>query len=220
MLSKESAPRWAAGLTIHHTYRPTAAQWRGQRSMDVLGRYYRAKGWSGGPHLFVAPDGLWVGTPLALQGVHGTACNKDRIGIEIVGDFDVAPWPPDLQARVLALSVALLHWLRADERMVNGHRECPSKKSCPGRAIHMPLVRSWVGAQIFSQRFITIADVSNIREAPRVSSAVLDKAVSGSSYPAHPVLGSYVRGDRRWVRVRLPSSRIGYIWQALGALRG
>lgn len=218
MLSKESAPRWAAGLTIHHTYRPTAAQWAGKRSMDALGRFYRAKGWSAGPHLFVAPDGIWLGTPLSARGVHGTACNTDRIGIEIVGDFDTAPWPPALQQRVIALSVALLHWLRADERMANGHRECPSEKSCPGRAVNMALVRSWIGAQLFTQRFATIADVSNVREYPRVSSAVLTKAPRGSVYPAHPVNGTYVQGDRRWVRVRLPSGRLGYIWQPLGVL--
>jgi len=44
--------RWVRGLTVHHTAIPTVAQWKGQRSMEALGRTYKGKGWSGGPHLF------------------------------------------------------------------------------------------------------------------------------------------------------------------------
>lgn len=212
------APAWVAGLTLHHTWRPVAAQWRGQRTMDALGRAYRLKGWSGGPHLFVAPDGYWVGTPFSRPGIHAGRCNSDRWGIEIVGDFDDAPWPPELQTRVLDLSVGLLHCIRADERMVAGHRECLANKSCPGSAIHMPAVRQWIEAKLFTRRFVTIADVSNVREAPRVSSAVLTTTRRGASMPAHPVRGTVVQGRNDWVRVRLPSGRMGYMWEGLGNL--
>lgn len=214
------APSYLAGLTLHHTWKPTIDQWRGERSMAALGRFYRdTNKWPAGPHLFVGPDGIWGGTPLGVRGVHGGNCNRDRIGIEIVGDYDQAPWPPELQARVLALSVALLHWLRADERMVNGHRECPSEKTCPGRAVNMQVVRGWVGAQLFSKRFTTIADVSNVREFPRVSSsAVLAQVKAGAQLPAHGVKGSYVQGSNHWARVKLPSGRVGYIWERLGVL--
>jgi hypothetical protein len=213
------APSWVTGLTLHHTWKPTIDQWRGERSMAALGRFYRdTNKWPAGPHLFVAPDGLWVGTPLSVRGVHGGACNSSRIGIEIVGDYDQAPWPPALQARVIALCVALLHWCRAEERMVNGHRECPSEKSCPGRAVNMTLVRSWVGAQLFSRRFTTIADVSNVRAEARVGSAVLTQVAAGSQFPAHPVKGTYVQGSNAWARVKLPSGRVGYIWERLGVL--
>ena len=213
------APAWVAGLTLHHTWRPTAAQWNGQRTMNALGRAYRLKGWSGGPHLFVAPDGYWVGTPFARPGIHAGVSNHHRWGIEIVGDFDDAPWPPELQARVLALSVGLLHSVRADERMVSGHRECLPNKSCPGRAIHMPAVRQWIGAQLFNKRFGVIVDAgANVRESPRVSAALITTVERGTTLPAHPVRGSVVRGDSRWVRVRLPSGRVGYIWEGLGVL--
>ena len=212
-------PSWVAGLTLHHTWKPTVDQWRGERSMAALGRFYRdTNKWSAGPHLFVGPDGIWGGTPLDRKGVHAGLCNRDRIGIEIVGDYDHAPWPPALQARVVALCVALLHWARADERMVNGHRECPSKKSCPGTAVNMNLVRQWIGAQLFNKRFTTIADVSNVREQARVTSAVLTQVRAGAQLPAHPVTGTYVQGLNHWVRVRLPSGRVGYIWERLGVL--
>lgn len=153
---------WAQGVTIHHTYSPIAAQWHGQRSMDALKRYYRdsvewvdehgtkRRGWDAGPHLFLvsgAPDwrddGIWQLTALNEQGVHAGAYNHTHWGIEVVGDFDHAPWPPLLAETVYSTAAILLRWrsLRPSLASVRGHRECNSPKTCPGTAINMDAVR-------------------------------------------------------------------------------
>jgi hypothetical protein len=142
-------PGWISALTIHHTYRPTVAQWRGKRSMDGLERYYRdVQKWPAGPHLFLAvgspnraDDGIWAGTPLADRGVHAGNCNSNHIGLEIVGDYDLAPWSPALAEQVYGLAVLLCRWGGFGPDRVHGHRECNSPKTCPGAAISMYQVR-------------------------------------------------------------------------------
>jgi len=140
-------PAWIRGITLHHTWKPTRAQWRGKRSMDTLERYYRGLGWSGGPHLFVAADvpqgaGIWAGTPLAVPGVHAGACNSSHIGIEIVGNYDLEPWPPAVAELVYGLTRLLMRWGKIPATRVQGHRECLPNKSCPGWKIDMKAVRA------------------------------------------------------------------------------
>lgn len=139
---------WATGLTIHHTYIPRIEQWSGQASMVGLREFYSRKGWDSGPQLFIAHgapnpahDGIWQLTPVSERGIHGGACNVHRWGIEVVGNFDKAGWPAPLASLVYGAGTALLRWrnLAAD---VNGHRECPSTKSCPGTAINLDAVRA------------------------------------------------------------------------------
>lgn len=142
-------PDWIQAITIHHTAIPTRAQWHGRATMEATKRYYIAKGWSAGPHLFLAeltPDklnnGIWAATPLATPGIHAGACNVDHIGIEVVGAYDVAPWPYEVAELVYATCVTLMRWAKIAPARVQGHRECLPNKSCPGRAIDMNQVRS------------------------------------------------------------------------------
>jgi hypothetical protein len=146
---------WAVGVVYHHTWRPTAAQWRGQASMANLAQFYAAKGWDAGPHLLIvagapnpADDGIWQLTPLNLPGVHAGSANSWSWGLEIVGDYDAAPWPAEVAALALGAGAALLRWrsLSADAGTVRAHHEF-SPKSCPGRAIDM----AWVRAQLARQ---------------------------------------------------------------------
>lgn len=217
-----AVPRWlqgsGAGLTIHHTWKPTPATWKGKRTMEALGRTYSAKGWSGGPHLFLAPDGIWSGTPLASPGVHAKACNRDHVGLEIVGDFDRDGWGMVLSEHVYALAVELLQWLRVDESRVQGHRECLNNKSCPGWAINMGTVRATLRQRLYNRRFVIEVDAARVRAEPRTDRATLMTLPWGSSVPATPVRGSAYQNDPRWVKVVLPSGRTGYIWQQLGRL--
>ena len=118
--------------------------------MVGTGNYYRdTQKWPAGPHLFIAVgspnpewDGIWRGTPLNLQGVHAGECNRHKIGIEVVGNFDKVPWSAQLEDVVLTVVVGLLRWEGTkDESQVCGHRECHSPKTCPGKAIDMNVVR-------------------------------------------------------------------------------
>lgn len=148
-------PAWISGITIHHTYRPTIADWQGLHTMQFLGRFYEHKGWSAGPHLFLAAgsthpfaNGIWAGTPLAVPGVHAGACNSSHIGIEIVGDYDVAPWPKPVADLVYSVVVSLARWGKIPANHVHGHRECHSQKTCPGKAIDMNRVRTEVARRL------------------------------------------------------------------------
>lgn len=209
-------PNWIQRVVIHHTYKPTVDQWRGQRSMDALERFYRLKGWPSGPHLFVAPDGLWSGTPLALQGTHAGICNANSIGVEIVGDYDSAPWPAQLRERIYQLLVLFLHWIGTTEAAIRGHRECLPNKSCPGRAIGMDLVRSEIKDRLFDRRFVVSVRAANVRMYPRTNSLILGRAPLGTALMGHQVVGAPVERDTRWARVRLASGAVGHIWAGLG----
>lgn len=133
-------PRRVQGIVIHHTWRPTWDQWRGERTLIGIEGYYIGKGWTAGPHLFLAPDGLWQLTPLNMRGVHAGWYNADYYGLEVAGDYDAAPWLPTTRQMVYDTIIALEQWsgIRLD---VCGHREVGSPKSCPGRAIDMHGVR-------------------------------------------------------------------------------
>lgn len=151
-LSGRPAPTWIKAATIHHTYIPTVESWRGKRTMDGIARHYRMRNkWDRGPHLFLAQgtpnpdhDGIWLATPLTMPGIHAGTCNSSRIGIEIVGDYDYAPWSPALTDLVYGVLITLGKWARFNPITTNGHRECLPNKSCPGKAINMHAVRAEV----------------------------------------------------------------------------
>lgn len=141
---------WTRKVVLHHTVRPLPSQWRGWKSMANLATYYRdTLRWTGGPHLFVchgapnpADNGIWQGSPLNMQTTHSNNCNRDGIAIEVVGNYDAAPWPPLTAELVLGTTDALLTWRQLPTAAVVGHRDCGSKKTCPGRAIDLNAVRA------------------------------------------------------------------------------
>lgn len=147
--SPDVAP-WAEGIVIHHTWKPEPRAWRGRITVDGTQHYYERKNWTSGPHLFVcvgAPnpqhDGIWQMTPLNLTGTHAGAWNRTHWGIEVVGNYDTAPWPGATRALVYRTVLALCAWrgIVVNRQSIIGHRETGSKKSCPGACIDMDIVR-------------------------------------------------------------------------------
>lgn len=148
---------WASGVVIHHTWKPTVAQWQGRATMDGIVQYYKNKGWTSAPHLFVVSgspsfdnDGIWQLTPLNMAGTHAGAWNSTHWGIEVVGNYDDVAWSPALRALVVDTTATLLAWRGVPFKTatVLGHRETGSKKSCPGRKIDMYDVRSQIKQQL------------------------------------------------------------------------
>lgn len=146
---------WVNGAIVHHTYRPLQSQWRGQATMEGLKKFYTDKGWSAGPHLFIAANspnpednGIWQLTPLNMEGVHANACNPTTWGIEVVGDYDKQSWDENTKTLVIGAIGELFKWraITVNEKSVRPHRECNPSKSCPGNAINMNQVRSWITA--------------------------------------------------------------------------
>lgn len=180
-------PAWIKGITIHHTWKPTRATWAGHRTMESMGEAYEQKGWSAGPHLFLAAltpgpftDGIWAGTPLAVPGVHAGACNVSHIGVEVVGDYDVEPWPAKVSDLAYSVVLLLMRWGDIPVGQVHGHRECLDNKSCPGNKIDMNIVRRTLQARLPVPRY----------RLPRV-------AIYERPDVAAPVAG-YVRSDTEY----------------------
>ena len=146
-------PTWARGATIHHTYSPTVEQWRGEKTFTGIKRYYEgdvknpdgSRGWPAGPHVFNAPDGIWIGTPPTTKGVHAGIYNSIFWGIETVGNYDKGPFTPFLKEQLYGIVVALFRWkgiTTVSLDTVRGHRECNSPKSCPGWGNDMKVIRT------------------------------------------------------------------------------
>lgn len=144
---------WARGVVIHHTWKPTGADWRGVKTISSIARYYQSKGWTAGPHLFICTDapnigdrGIFQMTPLNVRGIHAGRFNATHWGIEIVGDFDGKPWDTAQTTFAVETSAALLTWqmLPANYATIRGHRETGSPKTCPGKMVDMNAVRTLI----------------------------------------------------------------------------
>lgn len=191
---------WVAGLTIHHTIIPTAAQWRGHATMEGLKTFYSDKGWDAGPHLFIAPDGIWQLTPLNEPGIHAGRCNADHWGIEVCGNYDAAPWPPALAELVYGTLAALFRWRGLSADALNGHRDCNSPKTCPGRAIQLPAVRAELAKRLTPSAESLSRDTA-LLSAPRCTQA------QALAYLTRRATGEYTRAD-------LALSILPAYWQA------
>ncbi|MCB1634843.1 MAG: caspase family protein [Xanthomonadales bacterium] len=88
-------PRKLSAVHLHHTWRPTQAQWRGEASMHAMRDHHvRERGFSDiAQHITIDPaGGIWTGRPFELppasaRGQNGTRAEGPFM-IEIVGDFD------------------------------------------------------------------------------------------------------------------------------------
>lgn len=137
------------------------------QSMAALERYYRDdvvwydehhvmhRGWWSGPNLFVcigSPnpewDGIFQGTPVMHAGTHAGACNDNGPGIEIVGNFDLAPWGAELYAFILDLAVTICRKGNLTASAIIGHRDCGSPKTCPGSKVDLEAFRGQVAGAL------------------------------------------------------------------------
>lgn len=137
------APLNPTKIVLHHTWRPTKDQWQGQKSINGIKSFYEGKGWSNGPHLFIAEDGIWLFTPMNKQGIHAGIGNTKSIGIEIVGDYDNEVWTGKTKENVLGVVKSLMDKLKITPENIMFHRDY-SSKSCPGKAI----TKEWVLSQL------------------------------------------------------------------------
>ena len=165
-------------LVLHHTYRPTDDQWRGLRSMRGMQRFYAGKGWSAAPHVYAAPDGIWLFTPLRDIGVHAGSGNGSRqagwysIGLEMVGDFDEQPPSGAVWDNALAVMGGLSIALNIPpSQLISFHRDYTNQKSCPGHAVTKEWVwaevERWIAAQPGAQPAPFTADPAGLAEELR-----------------------------------------------------
>jgi hypothetical protein len=141
-------------IVLHNTASPTFAQWHevpGHERMANLEHYYRDQlKWSGGPHLFVADDLIWVFTPLAVPGVHSPSWNKVSWGIEMVGNYAVEPLSNAVKGNTVIAITALTKKCDLDPTRMKLHHEDPltTHRNCPGPNVDKAEIISLVEAQL------------------------------------------------------------------------
>lgn len=223
---------WIKGLTLHHTGNPPLSEWRGLKSMQGTMEYYRdVKKWSAGPHLFVAigatnpaHDGVFLGTPLSMPGIHAGACNSSMIGLEFVGNYDSHDYNSTQRQGLLEVLDAIYDWamLPVNAGTFKGHRECLKNKTCPGAAISMPVMRELLAkyrnsAPLYTE-WLVRWPYSRVRQTPTASGKIL-KTLSPSKTPLrvkrYDLVGANVTlngiTSNKWVELL----EGGYMWQEL-----
>ncbi|HNP71037.1 MAG TPA: N-acetylmuramoyl-L-alanine amidase [Kouleothrix sp.] len=140
-------------LVLHHTFVPTVAQWAGLRSMQGMQRFYAGKGWSAAPHVYAAPDGIWLFTPLKDVGIHAGTGNSGytngafwySIGLEMVGNYDSARPSGAVWENAKAVMGGIAKRLAiAPRQLISFHRDYTNQKSCPGWAV----TKDWVFGEV------------------------------------------------------------------------
>lgn len=119
--------------------------WTGEQWMRNLAAYYSGMGWKAGPHLFVAPDFIWVLTPLTQRGTHSPTWNSFTWGVETVGEFEREKFEGSPTQANLVGALAILHErvglnpadYKRGVRGLHFHKEDPktTHKTCPGKNI-------------------------------------------------------------------------------------
>lgn len=156
-------------IVLHNTYNPTlkaCPDGFNDDRIENLHQYYqfqvdngpgKPKGWSGGPHLFVDQNGVWVFNPLDRHGVHSPSWNKVAWGVEMLGDYSTESFDDgpglDVQKNAVAALAAMFRKLgidTVDNDNFKLHREdtLTSHKGCPGSNVDKQSVMTAVQAQL------------------------------------------------------------------------
>lgn len=131
-------------IVLHNTYAPTMVQrpvgFTYQHLLN-LENFFKGKGWSAGPHLFIDDHKIHVFTDLTVSGVHSPSWNKQAIGIEMLGDFEKEAFNEGRGLAVQNNTVAAIATLSAvlglDPDTMKLHREdkATSHTTCPGKNV-------------------------------------------------------------------------------------
>ncbi|MEF8847334.1 MAG: peptidoglycan recognition family protein [Candidatus Paceibacterota bacterium] len=131
-------------IVLHHTY-DTLKEWeQGKISPDYYKKFYEEKGWEVGPHLFVAPEGIWLFTDISMTGRHANEGNSNSIGIEMVGRYNDESPSGKIWKNTKAILKNLLKKFDLSLQDVHFHREYNSGKDCPGKAV----TRKWLKKEL------------------------------------------------------------------------
>lgn len=140
-------------IHMHHTWRPSRAEYRGEASIDAMWRYHTQQdGWSDiAQHVSIAPDGdIWTGRnwnlpPASAAGYNGNAMAGPFM-FEMIGDFDTGR--DRLEGAQLDTVIGVI--ARVQERFSLGpdslrfHRAMTNLKSCPGTSLDVDQIKAAV----------------------------------------------------------------------------
>lgn len=143
LLNEFPFTRSVDGVHMHHTWRPTRAQFKGHETIVGMWRHHTVKnGWRDiAQHLTIDPEGgLWLGRSWNLPPVSATGHNASSAAgpfmFEMIGDFDTGQETFDGPQKEAALKVCALVLDRFElpTSALRFHRQM-AQKSCPGTGI-------------------------------------------------------------------------------------
>ena len=147
-------------VVLHHTWSPTAKDYRGLATVQAVRRYHMRPrvrsdgstqpGWSdNGYHWMVAPNGdVWRCRPMVQAGAHVAGRNQHTVGVAAIANFD-----EDYPGRwggwdeLIVLLAALLRRFQLSPANIRFHREF-ADKTCPGTHVSLDTVRTQVGREL------------------------------------------------------------------------
>lgn len=172
-------------VVLHHTVVPRVSDWKGKDSMIGMQNYYRSLGWSASPHIYVAPDGIWLATPMSQVGVHAGTGNSGwwngnwsySIGVEMVGNYDNTLPSGTIWENTKHVLNTLSNKLNIPlSELLYFHREF-SSKTCPGTMI----TKEWVISEINGSNEYKVD--SMFEESWKESGGVWKEGILTPGYP-------------------------------------
>jgi len=134
-------------VIVHHTWSPTAADYRGIATVRAVRQYHmQVRGWSdNGYHVMIAPNGdIFLCRPLSRAGAHTSGRNAHSIGVSFIANFDVEhPEQYGGMQTGIRVIAALLRRFNLDTTAIRFHREF-ANKTCPGTNLSLAEMRGWV----------------------------------------------------------------------------
>lgn len=213
-----SVKRWATGITIHHTWRPTVEDWRKNTPANnlkgLVRTWHDTNGWSTGPNMVIGPEGIYLASGIGAPGIHAGICNSDHVGIEIVGNYDNEFWREPIRSFVYGAVTALARVVGTGN--IVGHRECHSPKTCPGAAIDMDAFRADIRAQVAGLGYYEVKYSGTLtRTCWSRDCAVVQGHRAGERFLIDEIkIGQEIQGENRWAH---RADQLGFIH--LGALK-
>jgi len=142
-----AVPRRVDEVIVHHTWRPTAAEYAGIATVRGVRNYHmQVRGWSdNGYHVMVGPDGrIFVCRPLARSGAHVAGRNAHTVGVAMIANFDSEePWEYRGMQACCQVVAALMERFDLPARAIRFHREF-APKTCPGLKLGLAAFRNAV----------------------------------------------------------------------------
>jgi len=134
-------------VVLHHTWKPSAADYRGISTVRGVRRYHtQVRGWSdNGYHVMIAPTGdIFLCRPLRRAGAHVRGRNAHSIGVSFIANFDEdEPSEYGGLATGYRVVAALLARFDLPLSAIRFHREFASK-TCPGMKLYLSEFRGKV----------------------------------------------------------------------------
>lgn len=194
---------WVKRIVLHNTAAPSIAQRPGGiltlTHIKNLHTYYsQTQGWSGGPHLFIDAEGIWVFNPLDKKGVHSPSYNGSSWGVEMLGNFETESFTTGLGAKIAAnaqAACAILAELQGwpdlhDQRLILHKEDKKTNHDCPGKNV----IKSF---------FVSAANAMMGAIKPTEKSLVLE--VDGKS-----ITGAFLQDGVTYAPVRSLAEALGF----------